>query len=106
MEVTMSNVDANVISFQCPKCGHDLQQTIGLLKSNQRLFCNGCGVGISFDTAKLAAATEILPATPEIVTEEITIKFFYLSVFGENWNAWGVPIQAFWGRKRGGCAAP
>jgi hypothetical protein len=28
----MPNVDANVISFQCPKCGHDLRQTIGLLR--------------------------------------------------------------------------
>jgi hypothetical protein len=72
----MSNVDADVISFQRPKCGHDLQQTIGLLKSNQRLVCNGCGVGISFDTAKLAAATEILQAALEIVPNEITIKFF------------------------------
>ena len=35
-EVTMPNVDANVIRFQCPKCGQDLQQTIRLLRSNQR----------------------------------------------------------------------
>jgi hypothetical protein len=27
----MPNVDANVISFQCPKCGQDLQQTIGAI---------------------------------------------------------------------------
>jgi transcription elongation factor Elf1 len=72
----MTNVDANVISFQCPKCGHELQQTIGLLKSNQRLVCNGCGVGISFDTAKFAKATEILHEALEAVPNEITIKFF------------------------------
>jgi transcription elongation factor Elf1 len=72
----MPNVDANVISFQCPKCGHDLEQTIGLLKSNQRLVCTGCGVGISFDTAKLAKATESLQDALEAVPNEITIKFF------------------------------
>jgi transcription initiation factor IIE alpha subunit len=72
----MPNVDANVISFQCPKCGNDLQQTIGFLKNNQRLICNGCGVGISFDTAKLAQATEVLQAALEVVPNEITIKFF------------------------------
>jgi transcription elongation factor Elf1 len=72
----MPNVDANVISFQCPKCGHDLQQTIGLLKSNQRLVCNSCAVSISFDTAKLAKATEILREALETVPNEITIKFF------------------------------
>jgi len=72
----MPNVDANVISFQCPKCGHELQQTIGLLKSNQRLVCHGCGVGISFDTAKLAKATESLLEALEAVPNEITIKFF------------------------------
>ena len=72
----MPNVDANIISFQCPKCGYDLQQTIGLLKNNQRLVCNGCGVGISFDTAKLAKATEIFQEALETVPNEITIKFF------------------------------
>jgi len=72
----MPNVDANVISFQCPKCGNDLQQTIGLLKTNQRLICNNCGVGISFDTAKLAQAAEVLQAALEVVPNEITIKFF------------------------------
>jgi hypothetical protein len=72
----MANVDANVISFQCPKCGYELRQTIGLLKGNQRLVCGGCGVGISFDTAKMAAATEILQEALETVPNEITIKFF------------------------------
>ena len=72
----MPNVDANVISFQCPKCGHDLEQTIGLLKTNQRLVCTGCGVGISFDTAKLAKATENLQEALEAVPNEISIRFF------------------------------
>jgi transcription elongation factor Elf1 len=72
----MPNVEANVISFQCPKCGHDLRQTIGLLKRNQRLVCAGCGVGISFDTAKLAQAAEILQEALAVVPNEITIKFF------------------------------
>ena len=72
----MPNVDANVISFQCPKCGSDLQQTIGFLKTNQRLICNGCRVSISFDTAKLAQATEVLQAALEVVPNEITIKYF------------------------------
>jgi hypothetical protein len=73
----MPNVDANVIKFQCPKWGQDLQQTIGLLRSNQRLVCNCCGVGISFDTAKLAKATEILQEALEAVPNEITIKFHH-----------------------------
>ena len=51
-------------------------ETIGLLKINQRLVCNSCGVGISFDTAKLVKATEILREALEAVPNEITIKFF------------------------------
>ena len=62
--------------LSCPKCGQDLQQTIGLLKSYQRLVCNSCGVGISFDTAKLAEATEILQEVLDAVSNEITIRFF------------------------------
>jgi hypothetical protein len=72
----MSNVDANIISFQCPQCGCDLQQTIGFLKSNKRLACDGCGIGISFDTAKLAEATGIFQEAIESLPNEITIKFF------------------------------
>jgi transcription elongation factor Elf1 len=76
-EATMLNVDANMIRFQCPKCGQDLHQTIGLLRSNQRLVCDCCGVGINFDTAKLAKATEILQEAIEAVPNEITIKFHH-----------------------------
>jgi hypothetical protein len=38
--------------------------------------CRRCGVGISFDTAKLAKATEILQEALEAAPNEITIKFF------------------------------
>jgi transcription elongation factor Elf1 len=73
----MINVDANVIGFQCPSCGHDLQQTIGHLKAERRLVCEDCGVGISFDTEKLALATAALHEAVETVPNEITIKFFH-----------------------------
>ena len=72
----MLNVDANVISFQCPNCGHDLQQTIGHLKAERRLVCADCGVGISFDTQKLVHATAALHDAVAAVPNEITIKFF------------------------------
>ena len=72
----MPNIDAHVIRFQCPNCGHDLQQTIGLLKAERRLVCAGCKVGINFDTAKLAAAAEVLQEALAPVPNEITIKFF------------------------------
>ena len=28
----MANIDAHVVKFQCPSCGHDLEQSIGRLK--------------------------------------------------------------------------
>jgi transcription elongation factor Elf1 len=60
----MPNVDAHEISFQCPRCGHDLVETIGHLKANRRLVCGDCGVGINFDTDKLAKATDVLEDAP------------------------------------------
>ena len=72
----MPNVDAHVIGFQCPKCGHDLQETIRHLKAQRRLVCGDCGVGINFDTEKLAQATAALQEALETVPNEITIKFF------------------------------
>jgi predicted RNA-binding Zn-ribbon protein involved in translation (DUF1610 family) len=72
----MPNIDEHVIHFQCPSCGHELHQTIGLLKAEQRLVCAGCGVGINFDTARVVAATEALEAALPSAPNEITIKFF------------------------------
>jgi transcription elongation factor Elf1 len=79
----MPNVDAHEISFQCPRCGHDLVETIGHLKANRQLVCGDCGVGINFDTDKLARATHVLEdataalqAAAEAIPGEITIKFF------------------------------
>jgi predicted RNA-binding Zn-ribbon protein involved in translation (DUF1610 family) len=46
----MAGADAHVIRFQCPKCGHELEQTIGSLKLSGHMRCGGCGVGINIDT--------------------------------------------------------
>jgi predicted RNA-binding Zn-ribbon protein involved in translation (DUF1610 family) len=72
----VSNIDAHVIQFQCPSCGFELQQTIGLLKAEKRIVCTGCKVGINIDTARLVAATEGLDAAVLSGPNEITIKFF------------------------------
>jgi transcription elongation factor Elf1 len=72
----MTGVDAHVVSFQCPKCGHELEQTIERLKSSEHMRCPGCGVGISIDTNRLANAAEEIRRAIEKVPPEITIKFF------------------------------
>ena len=68
--------DAHEIRFQCPKCGHELKQTIGRLKANERMTCSGCGVGINIDTNRLAKATEEIQNAIEKFPPEISIKFF------------------------------
>jgi hypothetical protein len=35
----MADVDAHEIRFQCPNFGHDLTQTIGRLKAQERMTC-------------------------------------------------------------------
>jgi transcription elongation factor Elf1 len=50
----MPNVDTHVVKFQCPSCGHDLERSIGRLKSSEHMQCPGCGVGINIDTDRLA----------------------------------------------------
>ena len=72
----MVGVDAHVIRFQCPKCGNDLEQTIGQLKSSEHMRCPGCGVGINIDTNRLANAAVEIQRAIEKVPPEITIKFF------------------------------
>jgi transcription elongation factor Elf1 len=72
----MTSADAHVVRFQCPKCGAELEQTIGQIKSSKHMHCPGCDVGISIDADRLSnAATEIQKAI-EKVPSEITIKFY------------------------------
>ena len=68
--------DAHVVKFQCPKCGHELEQTIGSLKLSNHMRCRGCGVGINIDTNRLANAAEEMRSALEKVPPEITVKFF------------------------------
>ena len=72
----MPNVDAHVVKFQCPNCGHDLEQSIGRLKSGEHMQCLACGIGINVDTDRLANAADEIHKAIEKVPPEITIKFF------------------------------
>jgi len=73
---TMTAADAHIVKFQCPKCGHELEQTIGKLKLSAHMRCPGCGVGINIDTNRLANAAEEIQRAMDKVPAEITIKFF------------------------------
>jgi transcription elongation factor Elf1 len=72
----MTGTDALVIRFQCPKCGHELEQTIGSLKLSDHMRCSGCGVGINIDINRLANAAQEMQSAIEKVPPEINIKFF------------------------------
>ena len=72
----MADVESHLIRFQCPKCGYELEQSIGTLKLSERLVCAGCGIGINIDANKLSSAAEEMLKAIEKVPPEITIKFF------------------------------
>jgi transcription elongation factor Elf1 len=72
----MAGVESLVIRFQCPRCGHELEQSIGTLKLSGHMVCGGCGVGINIDAAKLSNAADEMREAIEKVPPEITIKFF------------------------------
>jgi transcription elongation factor Elf1 len=72
----MTDVNAHIIEFQCPKCGQPLEQTIGKLKSQDQMRCPGCGISINIDTSKLSNAVEEIRKAIEHAPPEITIKFF------------------------------
>jgi transcription elongation factor Elf1 len=67
--------DAHLIRFQCPQCGHELEQSIASLKQSTHMICGGCGIGINIDTDRLANAAEEIRRALEKVPPEITIKF-------------------------------
>jgi transcription elongation factor Elf1 len=71
----MTDVDACVVAFQCPKCGHLLEQTIAKLKAQDYMRCPGCGVGINIDTNRLSNAANEIRKAVDKVPPEITVKF-------------------------------
>src|SRR5258707_9367691 len=54
----MTNAHAYAVRFQCPKCGHELEQAIGKLKLGRHMSLSGCDVEINIDTRQLADAAE------------------------------------------------
>jgi predicted RNA-binding Zn-ribbon protein involved in translation (DUF1610 family) len=72
----MTGGETGMIRFQCPRCGHELEQTIGNLRLSKSMRCPGCDVGINIDTDRLANAAEEIRRALEKVPPEITIKFF------------------------------
>ena len=72
----MPNADVHVVKFQCPSCGHELEQSIGRLKSGEHMQCPACGIGINVDTDRVANAADEIRKAIEKVPPEITIKFF------------------------------
>jgi transcription elongation factor Elf1 len=73
----MTGVDAHVVRFQCPKCGHELEQTIGHINSSEYMNCPECGVGINIDANRLSNAADEFQKAIEKVPPEITIKFYH-----------------------------
>jgi len=59
------------------KLRHELEQSIGRLKSGEHMQCQSCGVGINIDTNRLANAADEIQKAIGKVPPEITIKFFH-----------------------------
>jgi transcription elongation factor Elf1 len=68
--------EETAIRFQCPRCGHELEQTLENLRSSKFMRCPGCEIGINIDTDRLANAAEEIRRALAKVPSEITIKFF------------------------------
>lgn len=46
------------IGVTCPKCGNQIEQTVGWLKSNDKITCPGCSSVLVIDSEKLFAGIE------------------------------------------------
>jgi transcription elongation factor Elf1 len=68
-------LDDKEISFKCPKCSHQLKKTVGWLKANADMICEGCGVTIKLNTEQLARGAEDAQKALDSIPKKITIKF-------------------------------
>ena len=51
----MTSRDKDVFEFQCPKCGYAIEQSVKALRAQERMRCEGCGVGINIDMNPLVS---------------------------------------------------
>jgi uncharacterized Zn finger protein len=72
----MASNDDDKIAFQCPSCGYDLEQSIGLLRASEPMTCSGCRIVINIDTDRLAKAAAEIQKAMRRTPPQITIKFF------------------------------
>lgn len=52
------NLDDASIGLPCPKCGHEIQETIGRLKNDPDITCPACNTVIGIDAAQLRGGLE------------------------------------------------
>lgn len=71
----MNDTAAAIVGFQCPMCGHGIEQTVEKLRSQSRMCCAGCGVSINIDADRLSNAVDEIRKAAEMSPPEITIKF-------------------------------
>jgi len=50
-------LDTVKVPIPCPQCGHEIEETIGRLKSNPKLTCR-CGASIDVEADKLLRVVE------------------------------------------------
>jgi predicted RNA-binding Zn-ribbon protein involved in translation (DUF1610 family) len=61
------NPDERMIGFQCPRCGHDLEQTIARIKTNRQITCGACATTIDFASGRSSSVASV---------GAIIVKFF------------------------------
>lgn len=49
-----------VLSFTCPRCGHEIRESIGELKGKSELTCSDCGHVAPLDSRGLNQINEVL----------------------------------------------
>ncbi len=52
MTISLDDATANL---ECPKCGHQISETIGRLKQQNELTCPACGAGFTVSLEKVRA---------------------------------------------------
>jgi len=62
------------IEFECPKCTHKIQKTIGWLTSHKNMICDGCGVTINLNMNDLSAGMKKIDDAIDRIPKDINIR--------------------------------
>ena len=70
-----SSVKKHRVSISCPKCRHEVKNTLGYFTSHKKVLCPGCGVESTIDSTQFESEMKKVDKLISDFSRDISSKF-------------------------------